>query len=198
MHEILHFLAGLTATLASWGPWGIFLLAFVDSAGIPLAVAMDALVILMGAKAPERAWFGAAMAVVGSVGGNLALFLAARKGGRRFHTPQPGKPQRFRAWFDRYGLVTVFIPALVPIPLPLKVFVVSAGVLHTRVRSFVLVVLVARALRYSGEAWLGVKLGEHSAAYLADHRWQLVGVAVLLFILLYLLVRLNDHYRRCT
>ncbi len=56
--------------------------------------------------------------------------------------PAPDKPQKFRQWFQRYGLVTVFIPAVVPfIPLPLKVFVVSAGVLHTGLAQFLAVML---------------------------------------------------------
>ncbi len=49
-------------------------------------------------------------------------------------------------------LATVFIPALLPIPLPLKIFVITAGVLRTPVRSFVAVIVAARAIRYYGEA----------------------------------------------
>ena len=67
--------------------------------------------------------------------------------------------RRFRAWFERYGLVTVFVPALLPIPMPLKLFVVSAGALQTGIRPFLLVVVLARVLRFFSEAWLGVKLG---------------------------------------
>ena len=73
-------------------------------------------------KSPDRAYFTAAMAVAGSLGGNIRCFWLSRHGVRRFFKPpEPAKPGRFREWFDRYGLVTVFIPALLPIPLPLKV-----------------------------------------------------------------------------
>ena len=183
------------ATLSAWGPWGILLLAFVDSAGIPVAVGMDALVILVAAEAPERALLAVSMAVLGSMGGNLLLFYGARKGLARFvsRTPQPGRTSRFRGWFSRYGLATVFIPALVPIPLPLKVFVVSAGALRTRSSSFVLVILAARVLRYGAEAWLGVRLGEGSSAFLRQHVWELTGFAVALFAALYLLLWLADR-----
>lgn len=173
----------------------MFLLGFIDSAGVPVAVGMDALVIVLAAKAPERAWFGALMAVLGSVGGNLLLFLAARRGARRFvaEVPQPGKPRHFREWFHRYGLLTVFIPALVPIPLPLKVFVVSAGALRTRLRSFLAVIVLARIIRYGGEAWLGVELGKQSTAFLKQHAWELIGISALLFVVLYGLLRWNEH-----
>ncbi len=198
MHPITEFLHTMVRTLAAWGPWGVMLLAFIDSAGIPVSVGMDALVILMGVKAPGTVWFAATLAVFGSLAGNLFLFLAARKGAKRFvsHAPAPGSPQRFRGWFARYGLATVFIPALLPIPLPLKVFVVAAGVLRTPVRSFVAVIVAARAVRYYGEAYLGLKLGEESLPFLKNHAWTLAGVGAGLFVLIYFLLRWNDRYMR--
>jgi uncharacterized membrane protein YdjX (TVP38/TMEM64 family) len=155
-------------------------------------------VTLLAIKAPERAWWGAAGGVIGSLIGNLILFSVARQGGRRFleKAEVTGRSQRFLAWFNRYGLVTVFIPCLVPIPLPLKIFVISAGALGIPVRTFLLVVLAARIPRYIGEAWLGRKLGLESTKFLADHMWHLLGFALVLALFLYALIRLNDHYRR--
>lgn len=111
------------------------------------------------------------MAVVGSMVGSTILFSAARNGSGRFtKPPEPGsRAARFRNWFRRYGLVTVFIPALMPIPMPLKLFVISAGVMGTTFRQFILVLLAARVLRYFGEAWLGVRLGMESTDFLKAH-----------------------------
>jgi membrane protein DedA with SNARE-associated domain len=92
---------------------------------------------------------------------------------------------RFRAWFLRYGLLTVFIPALIPIPMPMKLFVVTAGVLGTPLFEFLGVVIVARVFRYFGEVWLGIALGHESAGFLKTHAWQLTGAAVALFAVLY-------------
>lgn len=197
MRHIAEFLAAMTKSIAAWGPWGVLLLAFIDSAGVPIPAGIDALVILIGVKAPETVWLAATLAVVGSLAGNLVLFLAARGGGRRFaQAAEPGRPQRFRTWFARYGLITVFIPALLPIPLPLKVFVVTAGVLRTPLRSFLLVTLAARTIRYYGEAYLGVKLGEESLPFLKAHAWELAGIAAGLFVLGYYLTRWSDRYLR--
>jgi undecaprenyl-diphosphatase len=184
----------LTSALVAYGIWGILLLAFVDSAGIPVAIGMDALVLLIAAKDPARGYLGAAMAVLGSIAGNLALFLAAKKGGQLARKPpQVQDPRRFRKWFRRYGLSTVFIPALVPvIPLPLKVFVISAGVLGVRLRSFLLVVLAARIMRYFGEAWLGIRLGRESSRYLHENVWGICVAAIVLTAAIFLLVRLNE------
>ena len=192
-------LARLTALLVSYGPLGILLLAFIDSAGIPVASGMDALVILVAVKAPSRAYFAASMGVLGSLIGNLALFMAARTGVRWFvrDVPHPG-PRRFHEWFERYGLLTVFIPAAMPIPLPLKIFVISAAVARTPLRSFLAVIALGRVIRYFGEAYLGVSLGRDSLPFLRAHTWPLIGGAVALFVLLYAAVMLNERRRRGT
>jgi membrane protein YqaA with SNARE-associated domain len=191
-------LAKLTAALVAYGPLGILVLAFIDSAGIPVASGMDALVILVAAKAPSRALLAASMGVLGSLIGNVVLFLGARAGARRFvkEAPQPGEKRRFREWFERYGLLTIFIPCMLPIPLPLKVFVISAAALGTPLRTFVFVIVLGRSIRYFGEAWLGVQLGEGSAQFLRAHTWHLVGGAVALFAVLYALLMLVERRRR--
>jgi membrane protein YqaA with SNARE-associated domain len=188
----------ITQALVTFGPVGVFLIALLDSGGIPLPAALDFLLILVAVKSPDRAWLTATMATAGSLSGNLALFLAARSGGRRWvKVPSPEKPQKFRRWFQRFGLVSVFIPAAVPlIPLPLKVFVVSAGVLHTGLPQFFAVILLARILRYFGEAYLGMKLGEEGAkAFLRGNAWTLAGVMAVLALAFYLLARLNERRR---
>jgi membrane protein YqaA with SNARE-associated domain len=184
-------------TLVAWGPLGVCVLAFVDSAGIPVAAGMDAVLILLAVKSPEIAVISAVVAVLGSTMGNLFLFLAARKGGRHWaeKTEGPGRAQRFRNWFLRYGLVTVFIPALLPFPMPLKLFVVSAGVLGTKRWNFLAVVVLARAIRYGCAVWLGAVMGKESLSFLLRNSWNFALGGALLFAALYLLVRLNDAGR---
>jgi membrane protein YqaA with SNARE-associated domain len=173
------------------------MVSFID-AGIPIPNGLDFLVILLSVKEPASAPLWVMLAVLGSSAGNLAVFYLSRKGGQRLlkaEAPE-GYRRRFRIWFNRYGLVTVFIPALIPIPMPLKFFVVSSGMLGIFWIYFLGTVLFARVLRYGGEAYLGVQLGEHSARYLTDHVRQLSAFAVLLFVFLYLLIRFSDRWRR--
>lgn len=93
-------------------------------------------------------------------------------------------------------MVTVFVPALMPIPMPFKLFVISAGVLGASFTEFFVVVLVARILRYFGEVWLGIQLGRESTAFLKTHVWHFVFGAVLLFLSLYLFILWRDRGRR--
>ena len=164
----------------------------MDSAGIPLIGGVDALVIAIAAVSPARAYVSAAMAVAGSVVGCLLLFYIARKGGQRYldRRTRGAKAQRLRPWFQRYGLATVFVTALVPVPpLPTKVFVISAGAMGVRLVPFVLVVVAARLPRYFGLAYLGARLGADSWPWLRAHTWQVGVVAAVLCLLLILLMK---------
>jgi membrane protein YqaA with SNARE-associated domain len=186
----------LKATLIAFGPLGVFLLATLDSCGVPLPGAMDASLIYVAWHSPHVAYWTALMAVLGSLCGNVGLFLAARHGARRLvKEPEPGKPRKFRQWFDRYGLVTVFIPALVPIPLPMKPFVISAGVMRTPFSQFFAVVAAARMLRYFGEAYLAVRLGQDANGFLMRNGWTFAWVTVAMAFLLFALIWLNDRRR---
>jgi membrane protein YqaA with SNARE-associated domain len=185
------------ATLVAWGPPGLLILAMLDSAGIPIPAAVDALLMVLAANAPGTAYVAAAMAVAGSVAGSLFLFFVARKGGEKYlerHTVGE-RAQRLRRWFQHYGLLTVFISALSPIPMPMKLFVISAGALGVSPRSYGLTVLAARTLRYSALAYLGSQLGEGAVTYLKSHAWQIGGVLVLVFAVLLGCVKVMDWRR---
>lgn len=189
-------LTKIVTAVAAYGVWGVFVIAALDSAGVPLPAALDTLLIVIAVKNPAEAYLAASLAVAGSICGNVALFLAARYGIRLLvrSVPEPGKPQRFRQWFHRYGLLTVFIPAATPfVPLPLKVFVVSAGVLHTPLPRFLAVVIAARVVRYFGDAYLGIRLGLDAQGFLTRNAWTLVGIALAIAAALYVVIRANGR-----
>lgn len=186
--------------LIAYGPLGVFLLTLLDSLGVPLPGALDAFLIVVAWKAPERAWLTAGLATAGSLIGNIGLFWAARGGARRWvrAVPEPDRPQRFRKWFRRYGLITVFIPALFPIPMPLKVFVISAGAFHTPFVRFAAIILAARMLRFFGEAYIGMRLGENGPLFLQTNAVNIIVAALAVAVALFLAVHLSDRRRNAT
>jgi membrane protein DedA with SNARE-associated domain len=93
------------------------------------------------------------------------------------------------AWFESYGLITVFIPALSPIPLPLKIPVICAGALEVRWPRFIAVILIARAIRYFGLAFLGRVYGQAAARFITQHWLLLSAIALGLAALGFLLLR---------
>lgn len=186
-------------TLRALGPFGVLMLAVLDSAGVPVVGGVDALLLWVCVTNPGAAYPAAGMAVIGSLIGSLFLFILARRGGVAYLDKYTSTPtgKRLKLWFLDYGLLTIFVPAVVPIiPMPMKVFVLSAGALGVNPIVFAQVLLLARVLRYFPLAWLGLRLGEQTLPYLKTHLWHLLGFAAALFLMLYLLLRFLDRRRK--
>jgi membrane protein YqaA with SNARE-associated domain len=149
-------------------------------------------------RAPAGAWTYAAVAVLGSVAGNLVLFFLARRGGEFYLRKRASNPrsQRFRRWFDKYGLLTVFTSALVPLPvMPMKIFVLSAGALGSPPLRFLAVFIAGRVPRYFGLAYLGTQMGTGAMAYLKSHALHLTLIAIALFLFLMALIKFSNARR---
>lgn len=195
-------LTKISAALVAYGTPGIFLLSVLDSLGIPLPAAVDLLLLDVGVHSthvPHQAYLMALLAVIGSLTGNLALFQAARHGRRLIgkSEPAPGERRRFQEWFRRYGLLTVFVPAVVPfVPLPLKVFVISAGAFHVSFRRFLSVIVLARVIRYFGMAWLALQLGADAHEFLVHNAWRLVGGALACALAMYIVLNWSERRRQ--
>ena len=129
--------------------------------------------------------------------GCMIMFYVARRGGEAYLAKYTasGRGARFKEWFQHYGLLTVFIPALVPIPMPLKVFVICAGALGIPTTAFLRVMIAARIPRYLALSWLGAQLGTQSWHWIVGHAPHLLGFAVALFVFLYVLVKWVDYRR---
>jgi membrane protein DedA with SNARE-associated domain len=183
--------------LLSWGPWGVLVLAALDSAGIPIPEGVDVLLVLVAIQDPAIGYLSAALAVAGSLAGSVFLFQIGRKGGEAYlnEKTRKGWGKKFRRWFDHYGGLTVFIPALIPAPLPLKIFVLCAGALGMSTRTFLLIMLGARLPRYFGEVYLTTQMGTRPLTFLREHLWGLLAFAIGLFLILLLLIKLKDRYR---
>ena len=184
---------GFVSFLVSIGPLGVFLVAFIDGIGVPIPGGVDLLLVLLADKDPDAAFLLATVTLIGSLIGGMVLFYAARKGGEVYLVKytMEGRGQTMRRWFLEYGLITVFIPALVPlIPLPLKVPEVCAGALGVKPLPFFLTLVAGRVPRYFGLAYLGAQLGEGSWPWVKAHAWHLGAFAVALFAALYLMVLL--------
>ena len=177
--------------LLSWGPHGLFLLAILDSAGLPVVGGVDALLIAIAINAPAQAYLAALCAFGGSLIGTSILFSIARKGGEvllaRHISGRRGA--QLHSWFERYGLVTVFVPALSPIPLPMKVPVFCAGALNVRWSYFLSVVTCARLIRYFSLAFLGLRYGSSTVSLLRAHWPAVLAGAVMLGLIATLFLR---------
>jgi membrane protein YqaA with SNARE-associated domain len=185
----------LARGLIAWGPHGLFFLAILDSAGLPVVGGVDALLIAIAANSPREAYLAAAFAVLGSLAGSLILYALARKGGEVFLSKRISgrRAARMHVWFQRYGLITVFIPAISPLPLPMKIPVFCAGALQVRAAYFSAVVLAARAIRYFALAYLAEHYGQRTFQFLLAHGVSVAAIALGLAVAAAVLLRLYQR-----
>lgn len=179
----------------SWGPPGLLFLSCLDSVGVPIVGGVDALLIAVSTVSPKQAYLAAIFAVIGSLIGSLILYLIARKGGEVLlagHTSSK-RGRKLRHWFEQYGLVTVFLPAVSPVPLPMKIPVFCSGALRVRIASFVAVVATARVIRYFALAFLGQRYGRYTLTFLEQHWLPIVVVVVALCALAVVMLKVIDR-----
>lgn len=177
MNRLQEWLAGAAATL---GPWGIFLVALSDSAFIPMPQGVDALLIAQAIASPSTAYLAAGLAVVGSIIGSLILYSIARRGGRMLleKKASSGGIARMQRLIEKYDALVLLLPAMIPLPLPMKLFVIAAGVFQMKIARFVAVIAFARVVRYFGEVFLALRYGEQTTAFLKENTLLGVGIAV--------------------
>src|ERR1700681_1453445 len=178
----------LQATVAATGGLGLFLIAFLDSSVLTFPVINDLLVINLSIRYPSRMPYYAAMATLGSVGGCLLLYYLARKGGEAmFHKHAGPRARHIHAWINRNGFLSILVTALLPPPTPFKIFVIAAGAFEMPVRTFVIGLLAARAIRFFGEGFLAVRYGDQAGQFLLTHKLEVAGIVLGVVLCLYLL-----------
>ena len=167
------------------------MLSVADSAGLPIVGGVDALLIAISARNPSIAMLAALAACVGSVIGSSILFAVARKGGEVFLAKhiEKGTGKRLHTWFEQYGLVTVFIPAVSFLPLPMKIPVFCAGALEVRWRAFLGAVVGGRILHYFALAFLAQKYGSATLPFLKLHWVAAASIALGLALTAFVLLR---------
>lgn len=173
------------AWLVRLGGLGLVLLGFVDNSPIPLPGSMDALTIILSAH--ERSWwpYYAIMAIIGGVAGGYMAFVVGRTGGKESlekKVPKKKVDKIFRR-FEKYGFWSIFIPGLLPPPVPYSPFLLAAGALKYSPRKFLMAVGLARTIRYTALAWLGSMYSKQIFGFFHKYYkplfWILIGLAVI-------------------
>lgn len=195
----------LTATIASIQEWatglggiGLFIVAALDSSFLSFPQVNDALVIYLSTTYPDRMPYYAGMTTAGSLVGCCALFFVARKGGEVFLRKRFSARYIDRAFglYQRFGLLAVIVPALLPPPTPFKIFVLLAGAASVAPWRFVVAIAVGRGIRYFGEGYLAVLYGDRAIGLVREHGatagLALAGGAIALGIIYYLVRRRRE------
>ena len=179
MNEIAFILFGIKSSLENlleWlkalGPFGLFGISLIDSAGIPLPGGPDLVMIWLSANKPALMPVYALAATAGSAIGCTLLYLVARRAGiAALKRVSPAKRDRIENALGRYDLIAVMVPAILPPPFPFKPFVLAAGVFKLTIWRFITAVFIGRAVRFLIEGWLAIKFGEDAAVIIKQNGW---------------------------
>ena len=165
-------LADRTRALAlAWGAPGLFIVAFLDSSFLPLPGVTDVLLTVMVTREQGQVVLYVLATILGSVLGCLAMHAVGRKGGealvrRRFSGE---RVERAMALLQRYGVMSVLIPSLLPPPAPFKIFILLAGVVGISRTRLAAAIAIGRGLRYGALGFLAVRYGDRAAGYMSEH-----------------------------
>lgn len=156
---------------------GLFLVSAIDASIIPLAVPGSTdLLLLWLVSHNGNPWFLASSAVAGSLAGGYLTWTLGKKGGEAALARWvPARIlQRIVGWVKRNPILAVFIPPILPPPIPLAPFLLAAGALGVSRRAFLLTFGSARTVRYALVAWLAVRYGRHIIRLWARtlQKWQ--------------------------
>jgi len=152
------------------GP-AMILIGALDSSLLSLPEVNDYLVVARCYTHPRTVFFFPLFAAIGSVLGCLLLYTILSRGGRavlhrRFRADRVERVERAYA---RFGILALAVPAVLPPPLPFKIFVATAGAMQFPRRRFLLTILVARSVRYYTEGILAVFYGERVLRFMKDN-----------------------------
>jgi membrane protein YqaA with SNARE-associated domain len=172
----------------------------LDSSLLSLPEINDYLVVGRCFKYPHAAFYFPLFAATGSVIGCNILYSIIRRGGQavlRKRFPLQSI-KRVEHAYERFGFLAIGIPAILPPPLPFKIFVATAGALEYPRWKFLLTVMIARSFRYYVEGILAVYYGRRVLVFMKDNGLvivSIVGTLVLIGLIIYLVVWMRQSPR---
>lgn len=177
------------------------LIGALDSSLLSLPEINDYLVVGRCIKEPHAVFYFPLFAAFGSVLGCLLLYTIMRRGGqavlrKRFKLESI---QRVEKAYARFGFLAIGIPAVLPPPLPFKIFVATAGTLEYPRWKFLLTVMIARSIRYYVEGTLAVFYGRRVLIFLKDNGVVIISVVASLALtglIIYLLINRRRGVRQ--
>jgi membrane protein YqaA with SNARE-associated domain len=171
----------------------MIIIGALDSSLLSLPEINDYLVVGRCYKDPSAAFYFPLFSATGSVIGCNLLYTIVRRGGqavlrKRFNLQSIKRVERA---YERFGFLAIGIPAILPPPLPFKIFVATAGALEYPRWKFLLTVMIARSLRYYVEGILAVYYGRRVLLFMKDNGLVIISiVATLLLVvgIIYLII----------
>jgi membrane protein YqaA with SNARE-associated domain len=203
LKTIAHILARYTAwilhLLVPLGVWGVFAIAFADSALLGMPV--DAIVALYVYQDHRRLLFYVVMASLGSALGSIPLYIIGYLGGEKVLRKRISEERflRIHRSFERHEFWALMFPGMLPPPMPFKIFVLGAAVFEMRFRDFLAAVFAGRFVRFLVLSlltlWFGPQIVGLIGTVFRQHIYWVLGV-IILGVSLWLVMLLRRRRRK--
>ncbi len=181
-HLLARYKAWIFGLLGVLGVWGVFVIAFADSALLGMPV--DAIVATYVYRDHRRMLFYVAMASLGSALGSIPLYIIGYLGGEKVLRKRIPEERflKIHKSFEEHEFWALMFPGMLPPPMPFKIFVLGAAVFEMRFRDFMAAIFAGRFVRFLILSVLTLWFGEQILALLADlfkrHLLWVLAVAV--------------------
>jgi len=168
-----------------FGGLGLIAVGIADASLVPMPGSVDVLTIALAAS--NRDWwpYYAAIATVGAVTGGYLTYRLGRKGGQAGLEKRlsPKRFEQVRHAFEKGGFGAIFVPALLPPPVPMVPFVLAAGAAKYPCKKFLLALTLGRAIRYTVIALLTSIYGRQILRFIRHYQqpvlWSFIALVVL-------------------
>ena len=198
-HILARYKTWILHLLAPLGVWGVFAIAFADSALLGMPV--DAVVAFYVYQNHRRFLFYVVMASLGSALGSVPLYIIGYLGGEKVLRKRISEArfQSIHHSFEQHEFWALMFPGMLPPPTPFKIFVLGAAVFEMRFRDFLAAVFAGRFVRFLVLSlltlWFGQQIVGIIGALVRRHVWLLVA-AMAGGVLIWLLMRRSRRHIR--
>jgi membrane protein YqaA with SNARE-associated domain len=167
-HILARYTAWIWALLQHLGIWGVFAIAFADSAllGMPI----DAIVATYAYHDRKRLLVYVVLASLGSALGSIPLYLIGYAGGEKVLRRRISEErfQRIHRSFEQHEFWALMFPGMLPPPTPFKIFVLGAAVFEMRFRDFFAAIFAGRFVRFLVLSLLVLFFGPQIVGFMGD------------------------------
>ncbi|GGA74079.1 hypothetical protein GCM10011507_26790 [Edaphobacter acidisoli] len=187
--------------LQALGVWGLGAMALVDSSSVPMP--LDALLIKDVAENHSRFVIYCLIAALGSAIGSLVPYYLGRAGGELILLKRINRQryEQLRDRFEKQEFLAIMVPAMLPPPMPIKLFELAAGVFEMKPAWFFSAMLTGKFLRFMLWAVITILYGPKIISTMTkavhDHLGYVLGAGgiVVVLIVVYVVRKLFDRRR---
>jgi membrane protein YqaA with SNARE-associated domain len=174
------------------GVWGVFAIAFADSALLGMPV--DAVVATYVYNDRRNFLLYVALASLGSALGSIPLYVIGYVGGEAILRKRISEARflKIHRSFEKHEFWALMFPGMLPPPMPFKIFVLGAAVFEMRFRDFIAAIFAGRFVRFSVLSvltlWFGREILDWLGHLFRHHFYSAVGVIAAGGLLIWLMV----------